>query len=89
MRSRLKKNPREIAQALVNAIKEDSEYATLIQTIEIAGPGFINFRLNTASKFSVISEVLKKRKPSVQARNSLVRVFFLSTFPLIPLVPYI
>ena len=58
----LKKNPREIAQALVNAIKEDSEYSSVIETIEIAGPGFINFRLNTASKFSVISEVLKKKE---------------------------
>ena len=36
-----RKNPREIAQALIDAI-EPSE---LISSIEIAGPGFINFKL--------------------------------------------
>ncbi len=58
----LKCNPREIAQKLVNCMKDDASYSELIKDIEIAGPGFINFRLNTASKFSVISEVLEKKE---------------------------
>jgi arginyl-tRNA synthetase len=37
----LGKNPREIASALVEHFKSDSE----ITSVEIAGPGFINFRL--------------------------------------------
>ena len=58
----LKCNPREIAEKLVNCMKDDASYSELVKDIEIAGPGFINFRLNTASKFSVISEVLEKKE---------------------------
>ncbi len=37
----LKKNPREIAQSLVDALELPAEF---VAKIEIAGPGFINFR---------------------------------------------
>jgi arginyl-tRNA synthetase len=37
----LRKNPRELAQELVNALQLESD---LVSDVEIAGPGFINFR---------------------------------------------
>jgi arginyl-tRNA synthetase len=40
-----RRNPRDIAQALIDAIKPSE----MIASIEIAGPGFINFRLTAAA----------------------------------------
>ena len=51
-------NPRELAQALVERLKVQSGYETLIHSCEIAGPGFINFRLSNAAKTAVVQEVL-------------------------------
>ena len=38
------KNPRELAAALVEAIKQDAAFSDILSDVEIAGPGFINFR---------------------------------------------
>ena len=54
----LKKNPRELAQALVAAVLADPARAGLIDTVEIAGPGFINLRLTAAAKQAVVKAVL-------------------------------
>ena len=44
----LGKNPRELAQAIVDAIKkQNSAGVTVISKIEIAGPGFINITLDS------------------------------------------
>ena len=51
-------NPRELAQALVERLKVQAGYETLIHSCEIAGPGFINFRLSNAAKTAVVQEVL-------------------------------
>ena len=51
-------NPRELAQALVERLKTQAGYKALIGSCEIAGPGFINFRLSNAAKIAVIQEVL-------------------------------
>ena len=50
---RLKQNPRELAQAVVDA----GEWDGLCETPEIAGPGFINFKVTT--------EILQKHTLSV------------------------
>ena len=57
----LKRNPREIAASLVEAMKKDSEFTRLLSDVQIAGPGFINFRLNAGSKFAVIADILTKK----------------------------
>jgi arginyl-tRNA synthetase len=54
----LKKNPREIAQQLVQALQATPAARRWVQQIEIAGPGFINLRLSAAAKQSVVAEVL-------------------------------
>ena len=51
-------NPRELAQALVERLKVQAGYESLIHSCEIAGPGFINFRLSNAAKTAVVQEVL-------------------------------
>ena len=57
----LKRNPREIATSLVEAMKKDPEFTRLLSDVQIAGPGFINFRLNAGSKFAVIADILTKK----------------------------
>jgi arginyl-tRNA synthetase len=54
----LKKNPREVAQTVVDGLKADPAVAELIASMEIAGPGFINFRIAPAARQAVVREVL-------------------------------
>ncbi|NML18632.1 arginine--tRNA ligase [Azohydromonas caseinilytica] len=53
----LKKNPRELAQQLVQALQAQPAVQRWVQAVEIAGPGFINLRLSPAAKQQVIAEV--------------------------------
>ena len=55
----LKKNPRELAQAIVDAVLANPARDGLIDAIELAGPGFINLRVATAIKQSIIKRVLR------------------------------
>lgn len=52
----LKKNPREVAQAIVDALT--AEQSPLIAGCEIAGPGFINLRVTPAAKQAVVHSIL-------------------------------
>ena len=54
----LKKNPRDLAQALVAALQQQPAVQRWVQALEIAGPGFINLRLAAAAKQAVVAEVL-------------------------------
>ena len=54
----LKKNPRELAQALVAAMQRQPGVERWVQAFEIAGPGFVNLRLSAAAKQAVVAEVL-------------------------------
>lgn len=56
----LKKNPREVAQAIVDAIA--AEQSPLIASCEIAGPGFINLRVTPAAKQAVVKTILTQTK---------------------------
>ena len=53
-----KLNPRELAQALVERLNTQPGFDQLIASCEIAGPGFINFRLSNLAKTAVVKEVL-------------------------------
>jgi len=53
-----KLNPRDLAQALVERLQQQSGFGDLIASCEIAGPGFINFRFTKAAKTKVITEIL-------------------------------
>ena len=52
----LGKNPRELAQNIIDAMPANS----LISALEIAGPGFINIRLTDAAKQSVVQAVIEQ-----------------------------
>ena len=83
----LKKNPRELAQALIEALKAQPAAQRWVESMEIAGPGFINLRLTAAAKQAVIADVLAQggafgRQP---ARPDQVLVEFVSANPTGPL----
>jgi arginyl-tRNA synthetase len=54
----LRRNPRELATALVEALKAQPAVQRWVQALEIAGPGFVNLRLAAAARQSVVAEVL-------------------------------
>jgi arginyl-tRNA synthetase len=53
-----RRNPRELAQALVEALQGRPAVQRWVAGLEIAGPGFINLRLTDAAKQAVVAEVL-------------------------------
>ncbi len=83
----LKKNPRELAQALVEALNARPAFQKWVEALEIAGPGFINIRLKPAAKQSVVAEVLNGGAQfGSQARTGQhVMVEFVSANPTGPL----
>ena len=83
-----KMNPRELAQAIVDSLGLDPSYARLIASSEIAGPGFINFRLSNAAKTEVVTVVLDQKKTFGKRagdRASRAMVEFVSANPTGPL----
>ena len=82
----LKKNPRELAQAIVASLLANK--GALIDTAEIAGPGFINLRVAAAAKQTVVNAILAEGerygKGSVGAGKK-VMVEFVSANPTGPL----
>lgn len=54
-----RKNPRDIAEAIIENIDKE---AASIKEVSIAGPGFINFKMETAELANVIYTVLDKKE---------------------------
>jgi arginyl-tRNA synthetase len=52
----LRRNPREVAQALVEAVRA-SAAGELVESAEIAGPGFVNLRIAASAKREVVRRV--------------------------------
>ncbi len=81
------KNPRELATELVATLNESPP--DLVSSIEIAGPGFINFRLHDAWLHEVLSEVIsegvKGFARSATGDGQRVNVEFVSSNPNKPL----
>jgi len=83
----LKKNPRELASALIEALNRQPAVQRWVDALEIAGPGFINLRLKAAAKQAVVGEVIQGgdafgRQP---AKPDRVLVEFVSANPTGPL----
>lgn len=53
-------NPRALAEALVlelqNKILKNVEYTSMVKTVSLAGPGFINFTLSDAYLFNILKQ---------------------------------
>ena len=54
----LKANPRELATRLIASLQAQPAFQAWVQSMEIAGPGFINIRLKPEAKQAVVAEVL-------------------------------
>ena len=83
----LGKNPREIGQALADHL--EANRPPHVEALEIAGPGFVNFRLANTWLFDVLSEVVEQGEKSYASPNlgdgMKVNVEFVSANPTGPL----
>jgi len=78
------KNPRELAQQLVDALPANNS----VEKVEIAGPGFINFFLSQDSTLSVVHDILNQKETyglSNIGAGKKVQVEFVSANPTGPL----
>lgn len=55
----LKTNPRELATRLVAALLAEPKAAGLVESADVAGPGFINLRVAASAKQSVVRTILE------------------------------
>jgi len=81
----LKKNPREIAQSLIDALDLSADF---VEKIEIAGPGFINFRFAPAWYDAALRDVVRGGEAygrSESHRGEKIQVEFVSANPTGPL----
>ncbi|MFZ2122875.1 MAG: arginine--tRNA ligase [Rhodoferax sp.] len=54
----LKQNPRQLAESLCAVLRSTLPYQTWVESLDIAGPGFINIKLKPAAKQQVVRSVL-------------------------------
>jgi arginyl-tRNA synthetase len=84
----LKRPPREVADDLCAALQQRPKFSSWVASMEVAGPGFINFRLTPEAKQQVVREVLQQGErfgvQQVAAPQRLV-VEFVSANPTGPL----
>ena len=79
----LKRNPRDLAREIAAAVRAEG-----LDPPEVAGPGFINFRLKASTRLSVIARVLREKSAygrSDAGRGEPVQVEFVSANPTGPL----
>lgn len=79
-----RQSPRQIAEMLIEALPADS----IIEKVEIAGAGFINFFIRSSARAEIIKEVLHKKREfgrSTLGGNQKVLIEFVSANPTGPL----
>ena len=83
----LKQNPRQLGEALREALLATPAFGRWVDAIELAGPGFINIRLKDAAKQAIVAEVLQAGATFGQRPSSGQRVLveFVSANPTGPL----
>ena len=84
----LKKNPRDTANTIVASIMASPAHEGIIDSCEVAGPGFINIRLTPAARQQAVSEVLAAKEAfgtSTRGAGKKVMVEFVSANPTGPL----
>lgn len=80
----LGKPPREIAQNITQSLST----TPIIERIEIAGPGFINFKLSPAAHYKIIQDILTQKEnfgKSTIGQNQKILMEFISSNPTGPL----
>ncbi|PLZ02238.1 arginine--tRNA ligase [Burkholderia sp. WAC0059] len=84
----LRANPRQLAQQIVDAALAHPSAAGLVESAEVAGPGFINLRLTAAAKRAAIGAVFAEREAfgrSPREAGKRVLIEFVSANPTGPL----
>jgi arginyl-tRNA synthetase len=83
----LKRNPRQVAEALQQDLMASPAFSRWVDAVEIAGPGFLNIRLKAQAKQQVVREVLAGGAQFGQqpAHGQRVLVEFVSANPTGPL----
>lgn len=79
-----KSKPRDIAESIVAALPKSE----LVQKVEIAGPGFINFYINASATSSVVKTILEAGDAfgkSDVGKNKKIQIEFVSANPTGPL----
>ena len=84
-----RRNPREVAAELIAALRQKSAVERWVESIDVAGPGFINLHLRDAARQRVVAEILESgesfgRKPADPSAPA-VLVEFVSANPTGPL----
>ncbi len=82
--SSMKRNPRQIAQLLLSELP----FSSFVEQAEVAGAGFLNFRLSAAAKLEVVHTILEEEHAfgrSTAGGNRKVLVEFVSANPTGPL----
>jgi arginyl-tRNA synthetase len=80
--------PRQIAEQIAARLRELSDAGDLLAAVEVAGPGFINLRLNAAAKQAVAFTILRERDRfgrAAEDQGRRVVVEFVSANPTGPL----
>lgn len=83
-----KRNPRELAQEICDALIDNPEAQNILATAEIAGPGFINFRLKPETLWAVIDKIAAEKERYGHSKGQAgqkVMVEFVSANPTGPL----
>lgn len=79
-----RQNPRQLAQIIVDNLPADSAIAK----VQIAGPGFINFFINSDSQLEIVAQILQEGSKfglSNMGKGEKVQVEFVSANPTGPL----
>lgn len=77
-------NPRELGQKLADALANDPA----IESAEIAGPGFINLRLNSAAQGEIVAKILEQKESfgsSESLKGTKINLEFVSANPTGPI----
>ncbi len=85
---RCRQNPAKLAAAIRGNSYVVGTLSTIVERVEVAGPGFINFRLKPTSKIGIVHRVLVEGREygrAKAARPQKVQVEFVSANPTGPL----
>jgi arginyl-tRNA synthetase len=80
-----KRNPREIATVIVNQLRDEQK---LLEKAEVAGPGFINFRVRPKAWYGVLSDIISLKEDygrNMSGSGQNVLIEFVSANPTGPL----
>ncbi|NYT37909.1 arginine--tRNA ligase [Allopusillimonas soli] len=82
-----RRNPRELAQQIVDTLLANPDARDLLASCEVAGPGFINFRLTAGARQHVLTAIAEQggRYGILPPGNEKVLVEFVSANPTGPL----